>query len=368
MLNLKACSRGDLVNNLGNKKIVCFGAGRGFITFLRKNPYIKNQIECIIDNKEELSGASIEDISVYSLKHFTKQFGKNIVLVVTSPLYCVDIVRQLDEIDFFDGIDCYINAINEMLSGNRGFSFLKGEQKIPKKIHYCWFGNKKIPDHVQKCIDTWEKFCPDYQIMRWDESNYDISKNRYMFQAYEVGKYGFVPDYARLDIIKQYGGIYLDTDVELVKSLDDLLCYDFYCGFESEERVALGLGFGAVSGHWMLDKMLEVYRDLDFVKEGVINYTPSPYYQSLVIAEQGFLLNGMYQERNGIGIFPCEVFAPGGGCLLPDVVTDNTFSIHHYDASWVKNRDEYKKKQKDIRNLYIDRIIKNRNITSEFYN
>lgn len=87
---------------------------------------------------------------------------------------------------------------------------------IPKVIHYCWFSEKEIPEKYQKCIESWEKCCPDYEIKRWDESNYDISKNPYMKEAYEHQKWGFVPDYARLDILYHYGGIYIDTDVELV--------------------------------------------------------------------------------------------------------------------------------------------------------
>ena len=93
---------------------------------------------------------------------------------------------------------------------------------IPKKIHYCWFGGNPMPEKDKKCIESWKRYCPDYEIIRWDESNYDVSKNRYMKEAYEEKKWGFVPDYARLDIIYNEGGIYLDTDVELVKNLDDL--------------------------------------------------------------------------------------------------------------------------------------------------
>lgn len=338
--------------------IVCFGAGRNFLNFLRKNTNIKTKIKCIIDNDDRLNGTIIEDIPVYSLKKFITQCDKNFILMITSSLYWMDILKQLDDIDFFNEISCYVNFINENMVEHSNYSLLTGENKIPKVIHYCWFGNKKIPDHLMKYINTWEKFCPEYKIIRWDESNYDVSKNKYMRQAYEAGKYGFVPDYARLDIIKQYGGIYLDTDVELVKNLDSLLCYEFYCGFESEHYVALGLGFGAVKEHPLLDKMLEVYENLNFVENGVINDTASPHYQSPVIKEQGFLLNGRYQEKNGIGILPCEILAPGAGSIFPDCITENTYSIHHYDASWVENRDEYKRYREDLRKLYTDRILK----------
>ena len=130
---------------------------------------------------------------------------------------------------------------------------------IPKIIHYCWFGGNEIPENDKKCIESWKKYCPDYKIIRWDESNYDYKKNSYMREAYEAKKWGFVPDYARLDIIYNYGGIYLDTDVELLKSLDEILDCEGFFGFESENLVNLGLGFGAVKGNEIIrDMMLQL--------------------------------------------------------------------------------------------------------------
>ena len=120
--------------------------------------------------------------------------------------------------------------------------------KIPKVIHYCWFGGNPKPKLVQKCIHSWKKYCPDYEIIEWNESNFDISScPLYVRQAYDVKKWAFVSDYARLKIIHTCGGIYLDTDVELIKSLDSLLEYNAFFGFEDGKYVATGLGFGAVS-------------------------------------------------------------------------------------------------------------------------
>ena len=129
---------------------------------------------------------------------------------------------------------------------------------IPKIIHYCWFGGNEIPEHDKKCIESWKKYCPDYKIIRWDESNYDYKKNSYMREAYEAKKWGFVPDYARLDIVYEHGGIYLDTDVELVKNIDELLEHKAYMGFEvGGEFVSPGLGFGAEKNFPLFKKMME---------------------------------------------------------------------------------------------------------------
>lgn len=357
MLNMQACPRRLLQEKLNNKKIVCFGAGNGLKVFLHDNRNICDRIFCIIDNDRNKNGIICNGFKVYSLEDFIKQGDRNFALFITTSLYYQEIIEQLDKIEFFDGIDCYIDNWNKNKWKSNPYSLLKGQSKIPKFIHYCWFGGNMIPAHLQKCIDSWKMFCPDYKIIRWDESNYDICKNKYMLQAYESKKYGFVPDYARLDIINQYGGIYLDTDVELIRSLDELLPYEFYCGFEDEHFIALGLGFGAIKNHPLIQKMIGTYEKLEFVREGELNLIASPVYQTKIIRNLGFVLNGEYQEKNGIGILPPDAFAPGGSLLLPDEITEHTFSIHHYDASWMDNNDKIKKCHKILRRLYIERVL-----------
>lgn len=357
MLNMKACPRRRLPDQLEDKGIVCFGSGRSFTTFLCDNMELHEKILCIIDNDEKKQGMMKDGFRIYSLKEFIELGNRNIAVVITSTKYYRDIIKQLDAVDFFDGIDAYIDNWNKNKFETHHYSLLKGQPKIPRTIHYCWFGGSVIPEHLQKCIDSWKKFCPDYEIIRWDESNYEISKNKYMKQAYESKKYGFVPDYARLDIIDRHGGIYLDTDVELIRNLDELLSYDFYCGFEDEQYINLGSGFGAVQGHPLIRKMMDTYEDLDFVKNGKFNLIASPVYQSKIMQEQGFLLNGEYQEKNGIGVLPCDAFAAGGSLLLPDEMSEHTFSIHHYDASWVADANNVRKIHEDLHKLYIERVL-----------
>lgn len=119
---------------------------------------------------------------------------------------------------------------------------------IPKKIHYCWFGRNPLPELAVRCIESWKKYCPDYEIIEWNEDNYDINKISYVKEAYQARKWAFVTDYVRLDVVNQYGGIYLDTDVELLKSLDPLLKYKSFFGMEEGKFIATGLGFGAEKG------------------------------------------------------------------------------------------------------------------------
>ena len=139
---------------------------------------------------------------------------------------------------------------------------------IPKNIHYCWFGGNPLPEEARKCIDSWKKYCPDYEIIEWNESNYDLNKNEYVKYTYENKKFAFLTDYVRLDIIYNEGGIYLDTDVELLKNLDNLLDCDGYIGMEQIGTVNTGQGFGAIKGHPFIKENKEYYENNNFIVNG----------------------------------------------------------------------------------------------------
>lgn len=221
---------------------------------------------------------------------------------------------------------------------------------IPKKIHYFWVGGKSMPEKNKTCVESWKKFCPDYEIIEWNESNYDFSECTYMAQAYEAELWGFVPDYARLDIICREGGIYLDTDVELLKSLDDLLSCKAFIGFENRKSVAPGLGFGAEPGNEILKQMRDLYHSFSFYNEnGTPNIAPSPFYATKLLRSYGLQLNGKRQFVHGIDIFPAEYFAPL--CYTDNrlKITENTYSIHWYHASW--HTPEQKKRTKRIQRI-----------------
>ena len=231
---------------------------------------------------------------------------------------------------------------------------------IPKIIHYCWVGGNPLPKSAQKCIKSWKKYCPDYEIIEWNESNYDFRQNQYMKEAYEAKKWGFVPDYARLDIVYRYGGIYLDTDVELVKPLDDLLQYKGFAGFESPRFVALGLGFGAEAGNRTIKKLMDSYEDLHFIKEdGTLKLTPSPELNTNVLTAEGLLLNNTAQTVGELSVFPTEYFCPKSFETGYITLTENTYSVHHYDSLWYNDAQQeeklrrWRKSRKEIRQYLI---------------
>lgn len=226
-------------------------------------------------------------------------------------------------------------------------------------IHYCWFGNTEIPSKDRRCIESWKKHCPDYEIKRWDETNYDITQNEYMRQAYEQKKWGFVPDYARLDIIYKYGGIYLDTDVEIIKSLDDLLKNKLYMGFEKGGYVNPGLGFGAERGNEFLYTLMHDIYDLrQFVmKDGRLDLTPSPILITRSLMDKGIEKNGKTQETEKIKIYAADRFCPEDHESGQMIISKNTYSIHHYHASWVPDEE---KKALEIKKKLLKKYGKER--------
>ena len=208
--------------------------------------------------------------------------------------------------------------------------------KIPKTIHYCWFGGNPIPESNKKFMESWNKFCPDYEIIEWNESNYDVTKNRYMKEAYENKQWAFVSDYARLDIIYEHGGIYLDVDVELIKSLDDLLNLTGFLGFEENKKLCnTGLGFGATPKLPIIKELRDDYDNINFIKEnGSFDRTPCPYFQTDLLLKKGLEQDcNSIQEIEGLTIFPDDYFCPRNWIGQTNI-TSNTYSIHHFEGLW----------------------------------
>ncbi len=206
---------------------------------------------------------------------------------------------------------------------------------IPKIIHYCWFGRNAKPASVIECIESWRKFCPDYEIIEWNEDNFDINCNLYCKQAYDAKKWAFATDYARLLIIYNHGGIYLDTDVEIIKPIDDLLVHNCFIGRQPGYQVNTGAGFGAIKGHSLLKVMLDDYENIPFIKEnGEYDLWTCPHRNSQWLFKNGLHKDDSYQEIADAAIYPIEYFSPLDAYTRKLNITPNTYSIHHCDASW----------------------------------
>ena len=212
---------------------------------------------------------------------------------------------------------------------------------IPKIIHYCWFGGKKLPIEVRKCIKSWEKMCPDYIIKRWDESNFDVRQNNFIEAAYKAKKWAFVSDYARLMIIYENGGIYLDTDVELKRNLDPLREKACYIGIQQNGCLCnTGLGFGATKFNPVLHEMLKSYDNLIFSESHMLELS-CPRINDTIIRTYGTVSNTDITELPEVTVYPPKYFDPYGG---KNLLCDETYSIHHYAASWTSKGNILKRK------------------------
>ncbi len=206
---------------------------------------------------------------------------------------------------------------------------------IPKIIHYCWFGGKELPPLAQKCIASWKKYCPDYEIIRWDESNFDLDQTPYTRWCYDNGKWAFLSDYVRLAVVAEHGGVYFDTDVELIKNPDQLLQYEAFYGFENHKNVATGLGFGAQAQHPTLEAMKQQYLDLTPDETGAFPLQACPALNTAALLPLGLKRNGERQNVLGAEILPVEFLNPYNDNTGLLQKSKNTLSIHWYSKSWL---------------------------------
>ena len=212
---------------------------------------------------------------------------------------------------------------------------------IPKIIHYCWFGKKDLPPEAKRCIASWKKMCPDYDIIRWDENNFDVNQNPFIKAAYEAKKWAFVSDYARLKVVYDNGGIYLDTDVELRKNLDSLREHGCYIGIQQNEFLCnTGLGFGATKSNPVVLKMLESYDDLTFSESHTLELS-CPLLNNAVIRSYGLVSNTEITDLPEVTVYPPQYFDPYGG---ENLLCNETYSVHHYAASWTSEKNQFNRK------------------------
>lgn len=212
---------------------------------------------------------------------------------------------------------------------------------IPKKIHYCWFGRNPLPKEVKEYIKSWKKYCPDYEIIEWNEENYNVKKCKFLEEAYKEKKWAFVSDYARLDIIYNNGGIYLDTDVEVIKSLDSLLQNEAFMGFENGNRINTGIGFGANKHNKIIKENLEYYNSLDTVDfTGNLGNIICNVITTNILKKHGLVVNDKKQIIENVVIYPTEFMCPMDYETGNIEITKNTYTIHHYSMSWLDKRDK----------------------------
>lgn len=236
------------------------------------------------------------------------------------------------------------------------------DRNIPKIIHYCWFGRNEKPDSVIKYIESWKKFLPDYNFVEWNEENFDLDSYIFARQAYDMKKFAFVTDIVRLYAIYNYGGIYMDTDVEVLKPLDELLINKGFSGFENDTQIPTGIMAAKKGNSWVKDQ-LDYYTGREFIMEnGSLNMTTNVQIISKISSEKhNFIPNGKFQILKGdFAIYPKDYFCPKSPVTGKIHITENTYTIHHFSGTWVS--DEEKKHAnlyRKITNMFGENLANN---------
>lgn len=338
----------NFISYVSDKKLYIYGLGKVFQQFAKRDVYtqINKSIEGYIDN-----GKAGQKISVSSKTY--KVYGVEYLQNVDKAVVLLCSTKQLDsmyhalcEQELPDSIECFIlpliwavsdgesdKKIMDMFNTSNGLP-----QRIDKKIHCCWFSGEKKPREYEQCIASWKRLCPDYEIIEWNSENYDCKKILFTKQAYEKRKWAFVSDYARLEIIYKYGGIYFDMDVELLKRPDAWLTFDAFFNFGTQHDIDLGSGFGSVKGNPLIGQLLELYRDKEFCDTDgvpmVWKYVQPTYIRS-IFRSNGVRMDGSMQLVNDMLILPRRYHTPIDDFLLDNYVqSEDTVGIHHYNAGW----------------------------------
>ncbi|WP_166966450.1 glycosyltransferase family 32 protein [Yeosuana marina] len=210
---------------------------------------------------------------------------------------------------------------------------------IPKIIHYCWFGRGEMPKLAKICMESWKKYLPDYELMIWNEDSFDLNSNLYTKQAYESKKYAFVTDYVRLYALYHHGGVYMDTDVEVIKNMDYFLQFPAFSGFEDEINIPTGIMASQKGGYWV-KYLLSYYNNRSFIlPDGTYDTLTNTATIGKMTKELGFIPNNKYQCINDeIHIFPKDYFCPKSQVSGKIELTSNTYCIHHFSGSWMSSK------------------------------
>lgn len=221
---------------------------------------------------------------------------------------------------------------------------------IPKIIHYCWFGRNQISSDYQHYINSWKRFLPDYEVKEWNEDNYDVNCIPFGKEAYEVKKYAYVSDYARLKILYKHGGVYFDTDVEVIKSIDDILANGAWMGIEkhisapeADDMVNVGIGFAVEPHHPIIREVMSFYENTHYIfPDGHMEQIPIVPVVTKVLQKHG-MPSKIDKPTNikGITIYPWDYFCPIEFMSNKLEITKNTRTIHHYSATWMSKKDKF---------------------------
>lgn len=348
-INAEICSFVEFIKQ-NEKKVILFGAGavcKTFIPYISKKYNLAEEYLYVIDNNTAKHGQRIEingnNVPVVSIDVLDNCKEDYCILITNGEFYSV--MQQLEQIKVCKERYCFIAAYMQLDRVydrylNRVYKDFQ-EPKIPKTIHYCWFSGNPMPESLQRCIQTWRECCPEYEIIRWDETNIDLKKYRYTIEAYEAKKWGFIPDLVRLQILYEVGGFYFDTDVQILRNIDELRYQEAFCGRERAGHVNFGGASGSVVNNPIIGEILEFRKNIPFVLEnGRLNTEASGYFETTPLMNHGLVLEDVNQKLDGINVYASEFFSPYNYINGEEIQNHNTFSIHHFSGSWLEQGNQ----------------------------
>ena len=362
-MRLCCCSFESLEKKIrdNNSSLIMFGAGAiGQVSTpeILNDRGLLDHIDCYLDNNQAKWGTFIEACGKkYEVKspEYLNDCSENVIILLNISRFS-DVINQLEAMKCTQNMECFVMPMmlihNYCMKKSTGTVKIEEEPIIPKKLHYMWLGGKTIPDNLKRCVDSWKKYCPDYEIVEWNEDNYDIKKHLYMRDVYEARAYGFVPDYARIDILYNEGGFYLDTDVELKRSIDNLRYQQAFCGVEKWQIINFGGLSGAVKKHPMLKKFLDSRDKISFYNpDGSLNKNTCGFYDTRVALAHGYKINGESQYINGMNIYASDFFQPYDYMSGLINETENTYSVHWFNGGWLD--EKMKKANEESKRTYL---------------
>lgn len=358
------CALSDIGDRFEGKNIVFFGCG-SWMSLVNHTCLMKyaDQFVYVIDNGNKNSVKIGEKaLSVYKPDVIKKE--KGCVVILTSPIYMYDMYCQLVEMNLGDEIECYAFPLmtldNDRLIDESELQIVKAQKdndSIPKIIHSFWFSGEKKTDIYRKCVDSWYRELTDYQIVEWNLDNYDWHKYEFVERAVELGAWAYASDYARLDVLKEFGGIYLDMDVEVVKSFDDLLYNEALLSFSTPVSIDLAV-MAARQDNELIRKLLRKYDNVELpeTKDAFKRYFQPAFIRDELV-DYGISMNGCLQTVNGIVVLPNEFFMPQDYVLFrPYEITGNTYAIHYDCFGWSDVGTNNREKKMQDNNMLISKV------------
>lgn len=352
------------VEYIEDKDIYIYGVGDFYRRLSGKAVYpgIHKKVAGYIDNGRKGEKITVlgQEYHVYGVE-FLKSVGQGVILLCGTT-YLEEMYKQLEAQCLPDELECFIMPLIWAVSDGRddpdimrqlslkGDLLPKKEYKIEKKIHSFWFSGERKPEKYQRCIDTWKRVCPDYEIVEWDMDSYDCNKNLFLKQAYEKKKWAFMSDYARLDVIYHYGGIYLDMDVELLKDFEPLLRFDAFFNYGMRHMIELGSGFGSIKRNPFIGSLLKLYENAAFLdregKSQEMKYV-QPRWINDSFRKKGFWMNGDMQLVDNMLLLPRRFYTPKDDFFLWNCLqSDDTRGIHHFNSEW--QPQEYREQRAEL--------------------